>query len=111
MWRDLAYLHDIATSCERILAKTRNQTLEQFLESDDVHDIVVLHFAVIGEAARKLSDETKERLAEVPWPKVVGMRNRIVHDYKRIDYEEVWKVVSTDIPELHRSVRRELGPA
>jgi len=108
MWRDKGYLKDIEQSCERIMGKTLGRTFEEFVSSEDEHDIVALHIAVIGESARKLSDETKEKLWEIPWHKVVGMRNRIAHDYKATDSHEIWIAATRDIPALLAVVKREL---
>ncbi|MCB1060104.1 MAG: DUF86 domain-containing protein [Calditrichaeota bacterium] len=108
MWRDRAHLESIAQSCERIVGKTLGRTFEDFANSEDLHDIVALHIAIIGESARKLSDETKEKLSEIPWHKVIGMRNRIAHDYKATDSREIWIAATRDIPELLVVVSREL---
>ena len=109
MWRDRGWLEDIERSCERIVEKTQNRSREEFLDSEDLHDIVSLHIAVVGEAARKLSDDTKERLSEIPWHKVVAMRHRIAHDYGSLDFDEVWRAVTIHIPKLLRTVKEELG--
>lgn len=55
---------------------------------------------IIGEAARKVSDEYQEEHPEIPWRLVIGMRNRLVHEYFRIIPEKVWEVVEKDIPGL-----------
>jgi len=109
MWQDRGFLEDIERSCERIIEKSKGRTQDEFLESDDLHDIVTLHMAVIGESARKLSDDTKEKLDSIPWHKVIGMRNRIAHDYKSIDFDEIWNAATKEIPKLYKVVRRELG--
>ena len=55
---------------------------------------------VLGEAAYKLSEEFRSRHTRVPWPKILGMRHILVHDYFRIDHDIVWGVVETDLPVL-----------
>jgi uncharacterized protein with HEPN domain len=54
----------------------------------------------IGEAAARLSPQARERLPHVPWHDVVGMRNRLVHDYTHVDVLRVWQVVQSDLDEL-----------
>ena len=54
----------------------------------------------IGEAASKVSDAGRARAPEVPWPKIVGMRHRLVHDYFEINHDLVWAVVERDLPLL-----------
>lgn len=109
MWRDEACLRDIVDCCERIIAKTKDRTLEQFLETEDLHDIVVRQFSVIGEAARQLSDEARERIHDVPWHEIVAMRIKLIHEYRDIDLTEVWKTIQVDITHLMTTVKRDLG--
>jgi uncharacterized protein with HEPN domain len=55
---------------------------------------------IIGEAAARISPEVRNAHSQVPWRQILGMRNRLVHDYFRIDIAVVWEVVERDIPEL-----------
>jgi uncharacterized protein with HEPN domain len=55
---------------------------------------------IIGEAAANVSGEFKERHAEIPWPDIVGMRNRLIHVYFDIDLDRVWDTVTDDLPPL-----------
>lgn len=55
---------------------------------------------VIGEAARRVSLDERARIPEIPWSKVVGMRNKLVHDYLYVDFEEVWRTATNDLPDL-----------
>ena len=55
---------------------------------------------IIGEAAAKLTGELRAGHPEVPWPKIVGMRNRIVHDYAEIDWDVVWRVLADEVAPL-----------
>jgi uncharacterized protein with HEPN domain len=56
--------------------------------------------AVVGEAAAHLSPEARAYDASVPWPRIVGMRNRLIHAYFDIDQDEVWLAVTEDLPTL-----------
>lgn len=55
---------------------------------------------VVGEAASKVSAECRSEFPRVPWPAIVAMRNRLVHDYYDINLDIVWDTVSVDLPEL-----------
>ena len=59
---------------------------------------------IIGEAVRRLPEEFKESHREIPWHRIAGMRNRIVHDYFGIDNGIIWQIVKTDAPELLKQV-------
>ncbi len=72
----------------------------------DIDDDVMLQHALvhcvqmIGEAAARISQAARERIRELPWTQIVGMRHILVHAYFNIDYDAVWHVVTDDIPEL-----------
>lgn len=56
--------------------------------------------AVIGEAASRVTQETRSVAASIPWAQIVGMRNRLIHAYFDIDQDEVWRTVAEDLPSL-----------
>jgi uncharacterized protein with HEPN domain len=72
----------------------------------DLDDDLLLRFAVthavqiIGEAAARVSSETQERTAQLEWPVIIGMRNRLVHAYFDVDCDILWTTVKRDLPEL-----------
>ena len=55
---------------------------------------------IIGEAATRVSDETRKQIPDVPWVLVVGMRNRLIHGYFDVDLDRVWDTVGDDLPPL-----------
>lgn len=59
---------------------------------------------IIGKAARAVSETTKAQSPEIPRHKMAGMRNRLVHDYRDTDFEEVWETATRDIPQLKRQI-------
>jgi uncharacterized protein with HEPN domain len=68
-------------------------------DADDMIRVYVAHnWQIIGEAAYKLSADLRSQYLEVPWPKILGLRHVLVHDYFRVDYEIVWGVVEVGLP-------------
>jgi uncharacterized protein with HEPN domain len=61
---------------------------------------VVRAVEIIGEAASKISQETRQAYPDLAWRNIIGMRNRIVHDYNNVDYDILWQVASVNISEL-----------
>ena len=55
---------------------------------------------IIGEAATKITKECQEDLPQIPWPNIIGMRNRLIHAYFDVNLEILWKTVIEDLPEL-----------
>ena len=67
---------------------------------------VVRAIEIIGEAAGRVSIETREAMPEIPWGAIIAMRNRLIHGYFDIDTEIVWKTVSEELPALLRQLRK-----
>jgi len=100
--RDRLYLQHINDAVDKIIAFTRGKTLRDF-ESDDLLQGAVIHqLLIIGEAANHVSDEFQVLHPEFDWQGMIGMRNKLIHDYFRASIDEVWKTVQDDIPELKK---------
>lgn len=77
------------------------------LEMDRMRTLsIVKSIEIIGEAATKVSKETREQFPELPWPEFVAMRNRLIHVYFDIDLERVLDTVNHDLPPLIRSLEK-----
>jgi uncharacterized protein with HEPN domain len=103
--KQAAYLLDILRSIEVIQSYVAGQTSEQFLKDGKTQDAVLRRILVAGEAAARLSPETCAEFPSIPFHKISGMRNRVVHDYGHVDFEIVWDTVQTHLP----PVLKELG--
>ncbi len=99
-------LQDMLESLEKIERYTAGLTFERFAQDDRTVDAVVRNLEVIGEAARQIPSEVRERYPEVPWRRVIGLRNVVVHEYFAVDVEIVWTVVRQSLPELKEALRR-----
>lgn len=96
---DRLYLHHMIERCHRI-ARFIGPGKTAFMESDALQDAVIRNVEVIGEAAKRVSAETRARLTQLDWRAICGMRDVLIHDYIGVDLDEVWNVASTRIPEL-----------
>ena len=70
-----------------------------------MQDAVVRQLLIIGEAARHLSAGFKQQHASIPWRKITGMRDKLVHDYLGVDLPVVWHTVSIDLPDLEAKLK------
>ena len=70
-----------------------------------VHSLVRL-LEIIGEAANQMSDELRDNVPEIPWPVLIGMRNRLIHAYFSINLDVVWSTSTKDIPPLITELKR-----
>lgn len=71
------------------------------LDTDLMFRYALTHLMeLIGEAATRVSTPTRQKLSEIPWADIVGMRNRLIHGYDRIDLNILWDTVTVDLPPL-----------
>lgn len=85
---------------------------ELFDRDELVQNWMVRHIQIIGEAARNIPKDFRDRYPEIPWLDIIDMRHVLVHDYFGINLDIVWRVVSVDAPELKdqiASILRDLG--
>jgi uncharacterized protein with HEPN domain len=74
-------------------------------------DAVLYNLVVIGEAAARIGDETRDRAAEIPWTRIVGLRNLVTHEYFRVDLEVIQDIVDVSLNPLETTVKRLLEDA
>jgi uncharacterized protein with HEPN domain len=94
------YLDHIIESIEALEKHSANLSKEDFLNSLLIQDAICRRLEIIGEAANKLDDEFKEKHPDIPWYKIVGMRNLLIHEYFHVDLDQVWNTLQNSIPEL-----------
>ena len=102
MWRDAASLTDILRAAHLVVKFTSGLAYPQFLEHEMAQAAVIRQLEIIGEAARRISEETKEAHAEIPWPVLIALRNLLIHEYDRVSLARIWEIASLDVPDLIR---------
>ena len=94
------YLLHMRDAVKTILGYVQGLSQSDFFERDLERDAVVRQLTVLGEAAKRVNQETRELLPKIAWRSVAGTRDKIVHDYLEIDYSIVWNIVSRELPAL-----------
>ena len=100
MRRDDAYLLDNLLAAQKALKFVEGINRNQFEDNEIIQNAVMRPLEIIGEAAAKISKEFRKTHSEIPWKEMVGMRNRLVHEYFRIDLGAVWDTIHKDLPKL-----------
>lgn len=103
MNRDLLYLQDNLECVTRIASYTQAGP-DEFLRNPLIQDAVIRNFEIIGEAAKGLSDEARERMPGIPWRQVCRFRDMLIHAYHRVRPDEVWAIVESDLVPLRDQV-------
>ena len=104
--RDLVKCEDMRIYADRAIEYLGSRSLEQFMADDMVQSAVVRCIEVIGEAARLVSEDTRGRAPEIPWPLIVGMRHILAHHYGAVNLDKVYEVVKERLPELLKHLPR-----
>lgn len=91
-------IEDIWEAIEKIERYISEMNHDAFLKDDKTIDSVVRNLEIIGEAANRLPENFRIQHSEIEWRKIIGLRNRIVHDYFNIDVEIVWEIIQKDLP-------------
>lgn len=95
---------DMLLSMERISTYVGAMDKDSFIRDTRTVDAVVRNLEVIGEAASRIPEDFKAVHTGIPWRRVIGLRNRVIHEYFGVDLEIVWSVVSNDPPALHSGI-------
>ena len=104
MQRDNAYLEDIRLACKQIANFTAGITSKEFLTDDKTRAAVERQITITVEAAGKVSAELKADHSEVPWRRLVQLRNFYIHAYEQLSPEEVWGTAKRLAPRVERLV-------
>ncbi|MCT7985213.1 DUF86 domain-containing protein [Laspinema sp. A4] len=103
MNEDLFFLKDICDRIGQIEIYTQPGKAE-FIESRLIQDAVIRNFELIGEGVKRLSSSLRQTYPAIPWRKIAGFRDVLIHDYLQIDLDEVWDVIDRNLPELKHNI-------
>jgi uncharacterized protein with HEPN domain len=90
------------------IAQVREYTAggkQAFFGDRKTQDAVVRNLEIVGEAVKRLSLELRADHPVVPWKRIAGMRDKMIHDYFGVDWQLVWEVIEKDLPALDETIR------
>jgi len=92
--RDKSYIYDMLNYSTEILEIIKNENHNSFVQNRVKRLAVERLIEIIGEAANHISIEIVEENKDIPWSKIIGLRNKIVHDYGEILTDRIWLIAS-----------------
>ncbi len=107
MTRDMRlYVKDIFESIEAIEEYVQPTTEEQFYKTRQVQDAVLRRLEIIGEAVKNLDEDFRNRYPEIPWKRIAGLRDVLIHEYFGVSLKRVWMVIKIDLKDLKSQILR-----
>lgn len=97
---DEVLLRDMLDQARKAVAAVAGRERGDLDRDDVLAAALERYIEVLGEAAGKVSEATREQLAAVPWRGLIGIRNRLVHGYASVDHDIIWDVVTDDLARL-----------
>lgn len=99
-------LEHILDASSKVRAMMDGVSYDQFLSSEVKISAVSYKLIIIGEASSRLTETFRDKYeAEIPWFKIIGMRNLIVHDYLKPDPFIIWETATIDVPVLENKIK------
>ncbi len=100
------FLRHIMESIENIEDFTKDVSTTEFQDSALIQNGVIRCLEIIGEAVKNIPDDMKKRYPEVPWKKIAGLRDVLIHAYFEVDLDLTWSIAKRDLPELKKNIKK-----
>ncbi|NET41015.1 DUF86 domain-containing protein [Okeania sp. SIO2B3] len=100
MSRDKASLLDIVNAARRVLQFAEGIDKSELATNEEKQSAILYQIIVMGEATKRLSPEFREQYPEIPWKDIAGMRDILAHQYDRLNFNTLWDVIQSDVPEV-----------
>lgn len=98
------YFEDILKAIKNIVKYTKGLTFEDFKKNSLLIDGVVRNLEIIGEAAKNIPLNTRNKYPGIEWKKIAGLRDILVHQYFGVDVEIIWDIIKNKIPDLRKKI-------
>ncbi len=103
----IIFIQDISESIKKIEEYAKDINKKEFLNKEDnvqIQDAIIRRLEIIGEAVKGLPVNFKKKYSDIPWKKIAGMRDILIHEYFGVNLERVWVAAKKDLPELKTKI-------
>jgi uncharacterized protein with HEPN domain len=102
---DIQFLSDVKEAALRIRAYIENLSYDQFLNDKKTQDAVVRNLEIIGEAAKNISEQLKDKFPQVPWKDLAAVRDKLIHHYFGVNFDIVWNIANEELTEVLSQIK------
>lgn len=98
------FVEDILESVDKIERYVKGISYDNFVENEMIIDAVIRNLEVIGEASKNIPENIREQYTTIPWRRIIGLRNIMIHGYFGIDLSIIWEIITKNLPETKPSI-------
>lgn len=103
------YIDDVLECIDKVEEYTEGVSEEEFYENTQIQDAVIRRLEIVGEAIKNRPVDFREQYPDIPWRKIAGMRDVLIHGYAGVNLLRVWRVVIDDLTRPQREIPRDGG--
>ncbi|MBU2576694.1 MAG: DUF86 domain-containing protein [Nanoarchaeota archaeon] len=100
----LIFIEHILESIQNIESFIKNSSKNYFLKNKEKQSAVIRQIEIIGEAVKNIPDSFRKKYPDIPWIRIAGMRDKLMHHYFGVDLKTVWKVIKENLPGLKKDI-------
>ena len=104
--RDIDLVEDILICLEKIEQYVSGYSYDEFLKDHKTQDAIIRNIEIIGEASKRISQELKTKYSSIPWKRIAGTRDRLIHGYFGVNIDIVWEIATMDVPVLKEDIQK-----
>ncbi len=102
------HLEDMLAAAEKIVSYVKGMPFDKFCKDSRTFDAVIRNLEIIGEAAKNVPNNIREKYPALEWKKIAGLRDMLIHEYFGVDSDIVWDIISNKLPDLIRNLRDQI---